>query len=84
MELSNKMVYLSDIDIEKVLWVFSICASPFFFIRFVRLPLLKKCQIFLKELVDPLMVGTYTGLPKSLKYVLYVTLYNSESLTIII
>ena len=63
---------------------FSFCASPFFLISFVRLPPLKKCQIFSKELVDPLMVGTYTRLPKLPKYVLYVILYNYESLTIII
>lgn len=40
---------------------------PYF--NFVSLPSLKKCQIFSKELVDPLLVDTYAELPKLPRYV---------------
>ena len=48
------------------------------FSNFVSLPSLKKCQIFLKELVDPLLVDTYAELPKLPRYVLHIgVLYHS-------
>ena len=50
--------------------------------NFVSLPSLKKCQIFSKELVDPLMVNTYAELPKLPRYALHVAVHKFESLTI--
>ena len=52
-----------------------------FFNKFVSLPLLKKCQIFSKKLVDPLLVDTYADLPKLPRYALYITACISESFT---
>ena len=83
MELTKKTVYLSDIEMENVSWV--LCC-PFmllvYYFIFVSLPSLEKCQIFLKELVDPLLVDTYAELPKLPRYVLCIGIGISESLII--
>ena len=41
---------------------------------FFRLLTLKKCQVFSKKLIDPLLKKMYRKLPKLLRYVLYVAI----------
>ena len=46
--------------------------------NFASLSLLKKCEIFTKNLVDPLLVDTYAELPKLPRYALHVTISISK------
>jgi len=72
--LTKKTVYLSDIEMENISWVWCcwIMLLPYFV--FFRLPTLKKCQVFSKKLVDPLLEETYRKLLKLPRYVLYVAI----------
>ena len=60
----TKTLYLSDIEMERVLWVLIILFFPSLIFFGVSCPSLKNCQIFSKELVDPLLVNTYKELRK--------------------
>lgn len=59
---------------------------PFWFLifHFVRLPPLKKCEIFSKKLVDPLLVDTYGELPKLPRQALQFAVSIIELLTILL
>ena len=53
---------------------------PYF--NFISFPSLKKCEIFSKELVDPLLVDTYAQLPKLPRYALHIAVCISKLLII--
>jgi hypothetical protein len=67
-ELSKTTVYLSDIEMEKVMYVCFMLLKLYIILYFFSLPSLNKCEIFMKKLVDPLLKDAYAELPKLPRY----------------
>lgn len=60
-----------------------ILSFSFLIVNFASLPPLKKCEIFSKKLVNPLLVDTYGELPKLPRYELRTAVSISALLTIL-